>query len=85
MSNIDGKGNEGGKKSNRDVKQTTTLLVHHTFRVYFFALHDYDVKLPSFTFYVERKIKTTIFIFFFLTLNRPLEFNARKIRQHLKI
>ena len=50
-----------------------------------FPLHDFDAKLPNFTFYVEREIKTTIFIFFFLRLNRPLEFNARKIRQHLKI
>jgi len=48
-------------------------------------LYDFDVKLPSFTFYVEREIETTIFVFFFFRLSRPLEFNARKIRQHLKL
>ena len=41
-------------------------------------LHDFDAKLPNFTFYVEREIKTTIFIFFFLGLNRPLDLTPEK-------
>ena len=45
------------------MKQTTTLHVHHAFPLYISwpSLHDYDVKMPSFTFYGERKQATTNF------------------------
>ena len=49
------------------MKQTTTLHVHHAFPLYISwpSLHDYDVKMPSFTFYGERKQATTNFFFSF--------------------
>ena len=66
------------------IDKTTTLRVHHTFLYIFFpSLHGCDVKLPVFTFYVERELKTMILIFFFKLRIRPLKINSRKIRQHL--
>ena len=42
--------------------KTTTLHVHHTFMyISFPLLHNYDVKLPNFTFYGGRKQATTKF------------------------
>ena len=44
------------------VSKKTTLHVHLTFFVHFFAvLQDYDVKLPNFTFSAGRKQATTKF------------------------
>ena len=44
----------------------TTLHVHHAFwYLTLSSLHDYDVKLPYFTFCRGRKHKTTTFFFFF--------------------
>ena len=41
------------------ISKTTTSHAHHTF------LHDYDVKMPTFGFYGERKQPTTKFYFSF--------------------
>ena len=42
--------------------KTTTLNVHHTFfYISMPFLHDYDVKMPNFAFYGERKQATTNF------------------------
>ena len=56
FSNDDGEGNENGKKTIDLMSKTTTLHVHHTFLyISLPSLHDYDVKMPNFTFYGERK------------------------------
>ena len=46
------------------------------------SLHDYDVKLPHFTFFGGREHKTSTF-FPELRYKLSLEFNSRKICQHL--
>ena len=48
------------------IGKTTTLHEQHTFLyISLSLLHDYNVKLCSFTFYGERERKTTILFFFF--------------------
>ena len=48
------------------ISKTTTSHVHHTFLYISFPfLHDYDVKMPNFAFYGERKQATTKFYFCF--------------------
>ena len=48
------------------ISKTTTLHVHHTFLyISLTSLHDYDVKMPNFTIYGERKQATTNFPFSF--------------------
>ena len=55
FSNDDGDGNENVKKAIGLLSKTTSLHVHHTFLyISLPLLHDYDVKMPSFTFYGER-------------------------------
>ena len=63
----DGNGNENVKKAAIGLlSQTTHLYVHHTFLyISLPLLHDYDVKIPSFTFYEGRKQATTNFSFSF--------------------
>ena len=52
------------------MSKTTTLHVHHAFCIFLCPfLHDYDVKIPNFTFYGLRKQATTKLYFFFLTLD----------------
>ena len=55
FSNDDGDGNENVKKAIGLWSKTTSLHAHHTF-LYISVplLHDYDMKMPSFTFYGER-------------------------------
>ena len=66
FSNDDGDGNENGKKTIGSISKTTTLHVHHTFLyISLPSLHDYDVKMPTFTIYGERKQATTNFLFSF--------------------
>ena len=86
-SNDDGDGNENGKKA-IGLWSKTTLHVHHAFlytSTSLPSLHDYDVKLPDFTFYWGREDKTTIFlVFFFLELRHSsLEFNSWQNHHHL--
>ena len=59
-------GNENGKKTISLISKTTTLHVQHAFfYIPLPSLHDYDVKMPNFTYYGERKQATTNFSFSF--------------------
>ena len=79
-------GIENGSKAIALDQQNKSLHVRHAslyIYLYLPLLHDHDVKLPNFTFSGGREHKTTIFYFFFQLRYSPLEFNSRKIRQHL--
>ena len=66
FSNDDGDSNENVKKAIGLLSKTTSLHVHHAFLyISLPLLHDYDVKMPSFTFYGGRKQATTKFFFSF--------------------
>ena len=66
FSNDDGDGNENVKKAIGLLSKTTSLHVPHAFLyISLPLLHDYDVKMPSFTFYGGRKQATTKFSFSF--------------------
>ena len=68
-SNDEGDGNEHVKKETCLLRKTTNLHVHNAFLYMFsLSLHDYDVKMPNFTF-LEERIKTSDDEFFFLFLN----------------
>ena len=61
-----GDGNENVKKAIGLLSKTTSLHVHHAILyISLPLLHDYDVKMPSFTFYGGRKQATTKFFFSF--------------------
>ena len=65
-----GDDNENFKKAIGLISKTTILHVLHAFLyISLPALHDYDVKLPKFTFYGGSKQTTTKFSLFFLNLN----------------
>ena len=64
--NDDGDGNGNVKTAIGLMSKTTTLHVHHAFLYIFLPLlHDYDVKMPIFTFYGGRKQATTKLSFSF--------------------
>ena len=64
----DDDGSENFKKVIGLISKTTTLHVQHTFLYTSLrSLHDYDVKIPNFTFYGGRKQATTNFSFSFKT------------------
>ena len=66
FSNDDGDGNENVEKAIGLLSKTTSLHVPHAFLYISLPfLHDYDVKMPSFTFYGGRKQATTKFSFSF--------------------
>ena len=66
FSNDEGDGNENVKKAVGLLSKTTSLHVHHAFLyISLPLLHDYDVKMPSFTFHGGRKQATTNFSFSF--------------------
>ena len=72
----------------RNKKRQSVMHVHHIFFSFLYIslpfLHDYDVKMPNFTFYGERKQATTKFYFSFWTwIYSPFEFNSRRIGQFL--
>ena len=59
-------GNENVKKAIGLLSKTTSLHVRHAFLyISLLLLHDYDVKMPSFTFYGGRKQATTNFFLSF--------------------
>ena len=64
ISNDDGDVNDNGKKAIGLFSKTTTSHVHHAF-VYISlpSLHDYNVKMPNFTFSGGREQKATTFFF----------------------
>ena len=66
FSNDDGDGNENVKKAIGLLSKTTSLHMHHPFLyISLPLLRDYDVKMPSFTFYGGRKQAMTNFSFSF--------------------
>ena len=66
FSNDDGDGNENVEKAIGLLSKATSLHVPHAFLyISLPLLHDYDVKMPSFTFYGGRKQATTNFSFSF--------------------
>ena len=78
--NDDGNGNENGTENN------VIGLEHHVFLYIFLPLlHDYDVKVPNFTFCGGREHRTTTSFFYSTSVEFRihLEFNFRKIRPHL--
>ena len=69
LGNDDGDGNENGKKEIGSDKQNNNFA--HASRFLYISLpslHDYNVKLPNFTFCRGREQKTTTFLFFSWTL-----------------
>ena len=72
------------KETHPYIGKITTLHVHHAFLyISLPSLHDYDVKLPNFTYCGGREHKTVTFFFFPELRYCPLEFNSRKNCQHL--
>ena len=70
LSNDDGNGNENVKKAIGLLSKTTSLHVRHAFLyISLPLLHDYDVKMPSFTFYGGRKASDDKLFFLFLNLS----------------
>ena len=70
FSNDDGDGNEIMKKAIGLLSKTISLHVHHAFlHISLPLLHDYDVKMPSFTFYGGRKTSDDKLFFLFLNLS----------------
>ena len=68
LSNDDGDVNENSKNALKGfISKTTTLDLHHVF-LYISppTLHEYDVKMPNFTFCRGREHNTTTFFFLFL-------------------
>ena len=64
FSNDDGDGNENVKKAIGLLSKTTSLHVHYAILyISLPLLHDYDVEMPSFTFYEGRKQATSNFSF----------------------
>ena len=86
FSNDDGDGNENVKTAIGFLGKTTSLHVHHAFLyISLPLLHDYDVKMPNFTFHGGRKQATTEFAFSFYYIKLecgPHEINSREISLH---
>ena len=78
-SNDAGDGNKNVKKAIGLLSKTTSL--HAFLYISLALLHDYDVKMPSFTFYEGRKQATTKFSFSKLECG-PKEINSREIGLH---
>ena len=73
LGNDDGEVNENGKEGIDFISKTTTLQVHHAFLyISLPSLHEYDVKMPNFTFCRGREHNTTTFFFLFLYFDTVL-------------
>ena len=60
-------------------KKTTTLHVHHAFLyISLPSLHDYNIKVPYFTFCRGREHKTTTFFFFSWTMIQSFKIQLQK-------
>ena len=60
----DGDGNENGKKAIAlDKENNNFARASHFLHISLPSFHDYDVKLPNFTFYGGREYKTIFFFF----------------------
>ena len=74
LSNDDGGGEEKDKKAIALDWQNKTLHVHHAFlHISLPSLHDYDVKLPSFSFNEGRERQDKYFLFLFLNCDTVAE------------
>ena len=65
---LSGEGKENGEKTTIGlISKKETLHVQHTSFVHFFAvvLHDYNVKLPSYTFYGGNVVRRSLLTFFY--------------------
>ena len=85
LSSDDGDGNEVGKKPTGLSWQNNNFARASRFFLYisFPSIHDYDVKLPDFTFYGGGGHKTKTFFSFTELRYSALEFHSRKTPQHL--
>ena len=73
LGNDDGEVNENGKEGIDLISKTATLHVHHAFLyISLPSLHEYDVKMPNFTFCRGRGHNTTTFFFLFLYFDTVL-------------
>ena len=71
--------NKNVKKTIGLIRKTTTSHVHHIFLYISFPfLHEYDVEMPNFTFYGERKQATTKFYFSFWAWTWSLEIQLQE-------
>ena len=78
---LSGEGNENGEKTTIGlISKTATLHVQHTYFVHFFVvvLHDYIVKLPSYTFYGGNLVRVLVYFVFSLPLIFTKQSNYRK-------
>ena len=83
LSNDDGDGDEKGKNVIGLISKTTLHVQHALLYISLLSLHDYNVEMPNFTFYGERKQATMNFSFSFLTNESgPQEINSREICLH---
>ena len=65
LSNDDGDINKNGKKNNRFRLAKQQLCVHRAFlNISLLSLHDYDMKMPDFTFCGGHEHQTMTFFFF---------------------
>ena len=72
------------RQRERQKGKTTTLHVHHAFFcISLLSLHDYNVKVPNFTFCRGRERRRRLSFSFPEFWYRLLEFHLRKICQHL--
>ena len=85
LSNDDGDGNENGKKANmfRSTKQQLCTYITRFFCISLLSLHDYNVKVPNFTFCRGRERRRRLSFSFPELWYSLLEFHLRKICQHL--
>ena len=81
FSNDDGDGNENVKKAIGLLSKTTSVHVHHAFLyISLPLLRDYDVKMPSFTFYGGPITSDDKLCFLFLNLSAvPKKSTPRKL------
>ena len=69
----DGDGNVDVKKAIGLITKTTILFMHHAFlHICVQSLHDYDVKMPNFTFYRGSTQATTRFPLLYLEFSEHL-------------
>ena len=72
----DGERNKNVKKAIGLIIKTSTFHVHCAFLLILYislaSLHDYEVRMPNFTFYIGSTQATTKFPFSFLNLNMVL-------------
>ena len=80
FSNGDGDSNKNVQKAIGLLSKTASLHMLHAFLyISLPLLHDYNVKMPSFTFYGGRKTNDDKLFLLFLNLSAPKEINSREL------